>query len=441
MGKSPTPFNRTLTGTAAAVLLISLALMLIPNPPKTDAHVRTKAGTVTMKIVYAFARPVKYSLCKRFGDLYPTGYGCLQWVTKIRMENCPGPGPGCSVVNSYTRVECSGYWAGTACRDTVTHRHPTTTTTTRPPTTTTTTRPPTTTRSPTTTRPVTTTTRAVSLPSTTRATRPPTPRPRPTPTTRATRPRPTRPTRPVPPPTTRPRPSTTTTTRPPDPTHCRPLSDADLELVRDRFGWDTVLGRPEGLASGVAGGDEIPVGTGSARLFVTSNKLLESASAEPRIWPLVPEGVTVASQGAVGDTPTTVECSWDLQSVRSRWRELLVWRWADRTQLRNAAPDLVEQWERMGESRRRAVQARHRSSGVTNPTEVVCKVGQPGRRDCVFFVSHPSVWEWKLWATFRTADGDTSQERTLLVQSGVSRLQRLVDYTSSTARVCTGEDC
>ncbi len=211
--------------------------------------------------------------------------------------------------------------------------------------------------------------------------------------------------------------------------------------MRDRFGWGAVLERPQGLPRGVAGGDEIPVGGGPDRLFVTSNKLVESAAAEPKMWPLVPQGVEVVSGGTVGNLPASVSCRWELLSVRSDWRELLVWRWSDRSQMRRAAPELVEQWERMRQSQRRAVQARHRSAGVADPPEVVCEPRQTEETDCTFFVSHPSVWEWKLWAIFGTTSGKTPQQETLLIWNGVSRLQRLVDYTSSTAKVCTGADC
>ena len=211
--------------------------------------------------------------------------------------------------------------------------------------------------------------------------------------------------------------------------------------MRDRLGWDSVLNRPRGMPSGVAGGDEIPVGEGRDRLFVTSNKLRESAAAEPRIWPLLPAGVTVASRAVTEDGEVRAGCLWELRSVRSEWRELLVWRSADRAGMRRAAPEFVEQWERMGETGRRAVRAQHRSSGVVNPRDVVCEVGQSPETDCVFFVSHPSVWGWKLWATIRTETVTPPQEMTLPAASGVSLLRRLVDYTSSTAGFCTGADC
>ena len=52
----------------------------------------------------------------------------------------------------------------------------------------------------------------------------------------------------------------------------------------------------------------------------------------------------------------------------------------------------------------------------------------------------PSVWEWK-GATFTTTSGSTPQTETVLIRDGMSRLCRLVDYTTSTSQVCTGEDC
>ncbi len=421
MRTGPPSLNRRITGTAVAVLVISLVIGLIPQPPETGAHTRTKAGTIGQKITYAWGRSVKYPSCLREGPLYPSGWGCLQWVTKTRLENCPGPGPGCSVINTYIRLTCSGYWVGSSCREAVRHQHPTTTT--RPTTTTTLTN---ITSPPTTARPA-------RPPITVRPARPTRPAPTTT-TTRPARPRPTRPPRPAP--TT-----TTTTTRPPRPNRCVPLSERDWDVARGNFGWGSVLERPQGVTSGVAGGDEIPVGKESAQLFVTSNKLVESAAAEPRIWPLIPEGITMVSRGAMGDIGTKADCLWKLRSVRSEWRELLAWRAADRAGLKRAAPEFVEQWERMGKAQRTAVRARHRASGVENPEDVVCEVGQTAQTDCGFFVSHPSVWEWKLWATFRTETGEPPQERTLLVKRGVSRLQRLVDYTSSTAKVCAGGDC
>lgn len=211
--------------------------------------------------------------------------------------------------------------------------------------------------------------------------------------------------------------------------------------MRGEFGWGSSLDRPQGVSSGVAGGDELPVGGGRALLFVTSNKLVESAAAEPGIWPLAPDGVQVMSKGTSGQIGSPVDCLWELRSVRSEWRELLVWNSADRPAIERAAPEFVKQWERMGEAQRRVVQARHRSSGVENPRDVVCQVGQAPETDCVFFVSHPSIWEWEIWATFRTDTTQPPRERTLLVESGVSRLKRLVDYTSSTGTACTGADC
>ena len=464
MKTSPTSLNRTITGTAAAVLILSLMIGLIPHPPKTRAHTQTKPGTIGQKITYAFGRPVKYKACARYEDT-PFGRRCLKWKTKVRMEKCSGPGSGCNVINTYTHLTCTGFWVGSACREPVKHRHLITTTTrrvttttravpvtttTRPAPTTATTQAPTppstrvtrprpvqtttTTRShrptnPTTTRRVTTTTtRRVRVTTTTR--------PRPTTTTTTVVRRTTTTTT-----TTRPRPTTTTTTRSPRPSYCLPPSPQDVDAVRDRFGWESGLERPQGLTRGVAGGDEIPVGEGPTRLFVTSNKLVESAAAEPKIWPTVPEGITVTSTGVVGSGRAGVNCLWKLRSVRSEWRELLVWQSAERAKISRAAPELLNQWRQMGAIQQAAVRNRHRSSGVGNPPDVMCEVGQMPETDCAFFVSHPSVWEWRLWGTFWTDSSVLPEEHVLLLQNGVSRLWRLIDYTSSTTGTCTGDNC
>lgn len=405
---------RRVTRAVVAALAFAVVAGVIPQPPDLGADTRTRPGTIGQEITYVWGRYVEYQHCVREGPLFPFGWGCLDWETRTRLEYCSGPENGCSVVDTYTTLTCSGYWVGNSCRENVPHQHSTTTTTTTS-TTTTTTRPPPTTTTTSTTRPP-------------PATNPPTTSPPATspPTTS--------------PPVTSPPVTSPPTTSPPA-TRCLPLSTGDLAGVLGVFGWGSALDRPGGVASGVAGGDELPVGAGPSRLFVTSNKLVHSASAEPGIWPLAPTGVSVTGRGTLGHQGPQVDCVWELLSVRSEWRELLVWRQADRAGIARVAPEFAAQWDRMGTAQRRVVQNRHRSSGVEDPPEVVCRVDDVAEEDCAFFVSHPSVWEWELWATFRTATSRPPGEQTLLVADGVSRLGRLIDYTTSWGTVCGGVDC
>ena len=134
---------------------------------------------------------------------------------------------------------------------------------------------------------------------------------------------------------------TTTTTVPPVTTStsvaltCGSIPQAQLDLVKAEYGWDSDFN----YSSTVLAGTALPQGGGTGSLFVTSDKANSSGAAEPDIWPVFPSSPSLVADGG--------GCIWESMDVRSVWRELHIWNAADRLLMGSVVPSFVTRWNNL----------------------------------------------------------------------------------------------
>ncbi|MDE0234783.1 MAG: hypothetical protein OXM62_07225 [bacterium] len=189
-----------------------------------------------------------------------------------------------------------------------------------------------------------------------------------------------------------------------------------MDRVKGGFGWASSLTGT--YARSVWAGDDLPETGTPDNLFITSDKLSGAASTEPLVWPEFPATApTVTSSGG---------CTWTAVSVRSQWRELHMWSFADRLKIQNVVPSFITRWNNLTAAQQNELRDAH-SHRVSSFPDCPLTTADP-QADCSFYLAHPAVWEWALMVEFETSGGGTLETKWETVASGVSYIVRLIDY-------------
>ena len=145
------------------------------------------------------------------------------------------------------------------------------------------------------------------------------------------------------------------------------------------FGWESALAGSG--ASSVWAGDQLPEVGAPDSIFLTSDKLNAANAAEPSIWPSIPASPPTVA----GDQG----CVWTAAEVRSQWRELHVWNFADRIKIRTVAPSFIDRWNNLTPDQQNALRNSHSHSAssfpdcplsTTNPEDDLLLLPSPPRR-------------------------------------------------------------
>jgi len=140
--------------------------------------------------------------------------------------------------------------------------------------------------------------------------------------------------------------------------------------VKGAYGWDSDFD----YSSTVKAGTGLPQGGGTNSLFVTSDKMSNSGSAEPQIWPLFPTSPSLVTDGG--------GCIWESMEVRSVWRELYIWNAADRLLIGRVVPSFVTRWNNLSTTQQDILRNGHSHVSDT-PSDCPMSTTNP-EDDCAF---------------------------------------------------------